>query len=72
MVSASHVTRRVAGYEPTRRGYKVGYGNGVFGGYQYGVDPVYVAPPAMMRRTLRIRVIAYIILIPSLLLLSAF
>lgn len=71
MVSASeHVTRRVIDYEPTPGDIELGYGNGVFGGYQYGVDPVYVAPPAMMRRTLRIRVIAYIVLIPTLLALS--
>jgi hypothetical protein len=50
----------------------VGYGNGTFGGYQYGVDPVYPAPHAGMRRALRIRVIAYIVLIPTLLALSTF
>jgi hypothetical protein len=72
MVSASNVTRRVADYEPTRRGNGVGSGNGTFGGYQYGVDPVYPAPHAGMRRALRIRVIAYIVLIPTLLALSTF
>jgi hypothetical protein len=44
------------------------YGGGTYGGYSYGVDPVYPARPHR-NWTYRIRVIIFVILLPTLLLL---
>lgn len=43
---------------------------GVYGGYAYGVDPVYPAQPARMLRAMRIRILLYLILIPTFVLLA--
>lgn len=46
------------------------YGLGPYGGYAYGVDPVYPVQATSMRRALRIRILLYLILIPSMLLMA--
>ena len=46
------------------------YGMGTYGGYAYGVDPVYPVHTSRMPRGLRIRILLYLILVPTLVLLA--